>query len=108
MRVQRLDEFLKDFGRTAKPTMNMSIYQADYKCGCGKIHWFNGNEYIICESFYKVMVYCPEGAAFVNSLKIKTFMFFKFKGFETLASAKLQSEEDNIAITTLASYVRMV
>ncbi|MDA8740767.1 hypothetical protein N9M73_06545 [Rhodobacteraceae bacterium] len=107
MRLKSVDEFLEDFGLTAKPRMNVSIYQADYQCGCGKIHWFNGDEYIICEGYYKVMVYCPEGAAFVNSLKIKTFMLFKFKGFETLASAKLQTEEDVATITTLASYVRM-
>jgi hypothetical protein len=83
------DAFMDDFGRAAKPTMNMSIYRDNYKYACGNSHWFDERIAIVCEGLMKVMLICPENPAYVTAVKIKTFLVFKFKGFESLAGTKI-------------------
>ena|GEM_PF-1493128 len=98
LKVTDFEGFAEDFGRVAKPVMDMSIYRDSFQCACGKSHWFDENIDIVCEGLKKVMVVCPENAAFLTSLKIKTFLMFKFKGFESLAGAHLQSQNEIDAV----------
>lgn len=106
MRMMGFEDFAEDFGRAAKPTMNMSIYRGDFQCACGQPHWFDELIDIVCEGLMKVMVVCPLDRSYVTSVKIKTFMMVKFKGFESLAGTRLQSVEDVAALTTIRKVVR--
>jgi hypothetical protein len=108
MKILDFESFAEDFGRAAKPIMDMSIYRDSFQCACGKSHWFDEEIDIICEGLMKIMVVCPADAAFLTSLKIKTFMVFKFKGFESLAGTHLESEEDRVGMQTIYSYVRQI
>jgi hypothetical protein len=108
MKILSLEKFVSDFGRAAKPTMDMSIYRDSFACACGQSHWFDERIDIICQGFgMKVMVVCPKDPSFLTSIKIKTFMVFKFKGFETLSGARLQTSQDNILLNTIRSAVRV-
>ena len=106
MRMMRFDDFANDFGRAAKPTMNMSIYRDNFQCACGQSHWFDERIDIVCEGLMKVMVICPKDASYVTSLKIKTFMIVKFKGFESLAGTQITSIEDRAALMAIRMAVR--
>ena len=107
VKMMNFECFADDFGRAAKPVMNMSIYRDNFQCACGKSHWFDEEIDIICEGLMKIMVVCPNDPTFLTSLKIKTFMVFKFKGFVSLAGTHLKGEEDMIAAQTIRSLVRM-
>jgi len=98
MKTMDFESFVEDFGRAAKPIMDMSIYRDSFQCACGKSHWFDEEIDIICEGLMKIMVVCPADAAFLTSLKIKTFMVFKFKGFESLAGAHLKNQNEIDAV----------
>lgn len=106
MKLMSFESFMEDFGNAIKPTMNMSIYRDSFACACGKSHWFDERVDIVCEGRMKVMVTCPENSSYVSSLKIKTFMVFKFKGFETLAGMKLKDEQDEIGLNLVRRVVR--
>jgi hypothetical protein len=105
--LMEFGDFLERFGRTARPTMNMSIYRDSFVCGCGDVHWFDDRIDIICEGLMKVMVHCPVDSTYVNSLKIKTFMLFKFKGFENQGATRITNEVEVAAYAMLRSLVRM-
>lgn len=107
MKMMNFDNFADDFGNAIKPTMDMSIYRDNFQCSCGETHWFDEDIDIICEGLMKVMVVCPNDPAFLTSLKIKTFMLFKFKGFVSLSGTHLKSKEDVLAMQTIRSFVRM-
>jgi hypothetical protein len=106
MKMMKFEDFARDFGRAAKPTMNMSIYRDNFECACGKSHWFDDEIDIVCEGLMKVMVVCPQDRSFVTSLKIKTFMIVKFKGFESLAGSHPISSQDQAALMAIKSVVR--
>lgn len=99
-------DFAENFGRAAKPVMNMSIYRDSFKCACGNSHWFDERINIVCEGLMKVMVTCPEDSSYLTSLKIKTFMVFKFKGFESLSGTRLVNQEDYITLDTMRRLFR--
>lgn len=107
MKLMGFEDFVDKFGRAAKPTMDMSIYRDSFECGCGQRHWFDEGIDIICEGFMKVMVHCPEDPTYVNSLKIKTFMIFKFKGFENLGATRTTSVGEAALVRTVYRAVRM-
>lgn len=94
MKLMNFERFANDFGRAVKPTMNMSIYRDSFQCSCGQSHWFDERIDIVCEGLMKVMVVCPNDPSYLTSLKIKTFLIVKFKGFESLAGTHLESQED--------------
>ena len=100
------EKFSNDFGRAAKPTMNMSIYRDNFQCACGQSHWFDERIDIICEGLMKVMVICPNDTTYLTSLKIKTFMMFKFKGFESLAGTHLESQDEIVALRAMRTLFR--
>jgi len=100
--MMAFEEFGAFFGRAAKPRMNMSIYRDVFECACGQSHWFDERQIdIICDGFSKVMVACPNDSTYITSLKIKTFMIFKFIGFESLAGTHLTSLQDHAAMRVL-------
>lgn len=107
MRILDFDSFVDDFALVAKPTMNMSIYKGNYNCACGKSHRFGEHINIICEGLMKVMVTCPDDIKYVTSVKIKTFLVFKFKGFESLAATKIKTEMDAFKLQAIYDYVRL-
>jgi hypothetical protein len=106
MKMLRLGNFLENFGRAAPPIMDMSIYRDNFKCACGKTHWFDEFIQIICEGFQKVMVFCPEDQKYITNLKIKTFLIFKFKGFESLAGTHIETTEDEITLKAIKLTMR--
>lgn len=95
MKIMSFSEFLDSFGKAVKPSMNMSIYRDEFKCSCGESHWFDEGINIVCDGFQKVMVTCPNDSSYLTSLKIKTFMMFKFKGFESLAGTRIKNQQEN-------------
>ena len=95
MKIMSFSEFLDSFGKAVKPSMNMSIYRDEFKCSCGESHWFDESINIVCDGFQKVMVTCPNDSSYLTSLKIKTFMMFKFKGFESLAGTRIKNQQEN-------------
>jgi hypothetical protein len=101
------DDFTRDFGRAAKPTMNMSIYRDNFDCACGRSHWFDERINIVCEGFMKIMVTCPDDDSYLTSLKIKTFVLVKFRGFESLAGTRLANDNDRQALIAIRMAVRM-
>ncbi len=105
--MMSFDDFARDFGRAAKPTMNMSIYRDNFDCACGRSHWFDERINIVCEGLMKVMVTCPDDESYLTKLKIKTFMVVKFKGFESLAGTRLADEIDRQALSALRMAVRI-
>lgn len=107
MKMLSFEDFAHNFGRAAKPTMNMSIYRDNFACACGRSHWFDERINIICEGLMKVMVTCPDDDSYLTSLKIKTFMMVKFKGFESLAGTRLANENDRQALSAIRMAVRM-
>ena len=107
MRTLSFEGFLQDFGNAAPNTMNMSIYRDSFHCACGRSHWFDESIDVVCQgSLMKVMVTCPEDPSYITSLKIKTFMLVKFKGFDSLAGTRISSDEDALTFTTLRQYMR--
>ncbi len=40
MKMLGFEQFMDDFGRAAKNTMNLSVYRDNFKCACGQNHWF--------------------------------------------------------------------
>lgn len=106
MKTMNFESFLNDFGRAAKPTMDMSIYRDNFQCACGKSHWFDEGIDIICEGLMKVMVVCPDDSSYLTSLKIKTFLLVKFKGFESLAGTQLKSQSDVESVGTMRALFR--
>lgn len=107
VRILKFADFVQDFGKAAKPTMNMSIYRDKFECACGQSHWFDQFVDIVCEgSVMKVMVVCPTDSSFLTSLKIKTFMVVKFKGFESLAGTHISSPSEKLALESIRTFVR--
>lgn len=102
MKLMPSEDFWKDFGNAARQTMNLSIYRDGFECSCGKKHWFDESIDVICQGWgQKLVVICPDDSAYLTSLKIKTFMVFKFKGFESLAGTHLTSQADKVCLQVL-------
>lgn len=106
MKIMPFQRFVEDFGRSAKPVMNMSIYQDNFQCACGQSHWFDSRIKIVCEGLMKVMVVCPQDSSFVTSLKIKLFMLVKFKGFESLAGTQVKTPAEEAGLKAIYLAVR--
>lgn len=107
MKMMSFDGFMDAFGNAAPNTMNMSIYRDNFQCACGRNHWFDESIDIVCQGFMKkIMVTCPNDFSYITSLKIKTFMVFKFQGFESLAGTHLSESEDITAFASIRQYMR--
>jgi hypothetical protein len=106
MKMMSFERFAADFGRAVKPTMNMSDLRDTFQCSCGQSHWFDERIDRICDGFQKVMVSCPNDPSYVTSLKIKTFMIVKFKGFESLAGSRIASQEEKVLVLTMRAVLR--
>lgn len=107
MKMMSFNDFAKDFGNSAPNSMNMSIYRDNFQCACGQSHWFDESITVVCQGgLMKIMVICPNDSSYLTSLKIKTFMVFKFKGFESLAGTHLSSNGDFTAFNAIRQYMR--
>lgn len=107
MKMMSFEGFMNDFGKAAPNSMNMSIYRDNFQCACGRSHWFDESIDVACQGgFMKIMVICPYDSSYITSLKIKTFMMFKFKGFESLAGSHLSNSEDFIEFSSILQYMR--
>ena len=101
------DSFMQDFGKSAPNTMNTSIYRDNFNCACGRKHWFDESIEVVCQGgIMKLMVACPVDPTYITSIKIKTFMVVKFKGFESLAGTKISTNEDTVAFDAIRQYMR--
>lgn len=107
MKMMSFEGFMNDFGKAAPNSMNMSVYRDNFQCACGRSHWFDESIDVVCQGgLMKIMVICPDDSSFLTSLKIKTFMVFKFKGFESLSGTHLSGSEDAIAFASIRQYMR--
>lgn len=107
MRMLGFEAFMEDFGKAAPNTMNMSIYRDNFQCACGRSHWFDESIQIVCQGgIMKIMVVCPDDPSNITSVKIKTFMVVKFKGFESLAGTRVANDQDRIAFQSVRQYMR--
>lgn len=106
MKVMAFDRFMDDFGRAARNTMNLSVYRDSFRCACGKDHWFDESIDVVCQGLMKLMVVCPDDPTYLTSIKIKTFLVVKFKGFESLAGTRLEDEQDVEAFAAVRRYMR--
>lgn len=95
MKMLNYEDFMRDFGKMAKQTMNLSIYKGQWQCACGKSHNFNEHTLDIIGqgAVMRLMIMCPDDPHYVTNVKIKTFMIFKFLGFESLSGAKMTDKE---------------
>ncbi len=109
MKMMSFEGFMNDFGKAAPNSMNMSVYRDNFQCACGRSHWFDESIDVVCQGgLMKIMVICPDDSSFLTSLKIKTFMVFKFKGFESLSGTHLSGSEDAIAFASIRQYMRRI
>lgn len=107
MRMLNFEQFAQAFGNVAPNTMNMSIYRDNFQCACGSSHWFDENADVVCQGAgMTIIVVCPDDPTYVTGVKIKTFMVFKFKGFESFAGTKVRSESDVTAFRALRQITR--
>ena len=107
MKMLSFDSFMQDFGNAAPNTMNLSIYRDNFHCACGRSHWFDESIEVVCQGgVMKLMVICPDDPTYITSIKIKTFMVVKFKGFESLAGTQMSSNEDVVAFNSIRQYMR--
>ena len=105
MKMMNFENFAEDFGKAGPNAMNMSIYRDNFQCACGQAHWFDESIDIVCQGVMKVMVKCPIDPTYITSLKIKTFMLVKFKGFESLAGSHISTEEDAMAFASIRHFM---
>lgn len=94
MKMMNLEAFFNDFGKAAPNTMNLSMYRDDFKCACGDTHWFDERIDILCQGYWKLVIFCPDNSDHLTSVKIKTILGIKFKGFESLAGCETSTFED--------------
>lgn len=107
MRMMQFNRFCDDFGSVARNTMNLSIYRDNFQCACGRAHWFDDSIDVLCQgSGMKLMVFCPVDSSYLTSIKIKTFMVVKFKGFESLAGTHLETAQDESLLSAIRIAVR--
>lgn len=99
--MKSVQAFFNDFGKAAKNTMNLSMYNDGFRCACGDTHWFDNSIRVLCQGYWKIVVYCPIDPEFLTSVKIKTILGVKFKGFETLDVTHVQTEEDRLTFVVL-------
>ena len=80
MKMLNYKDFMRDFGKIAKQTMNLSIYNGQWQCACGKSHNFNEHALDIIGqgAVMRLMIMCPDDPHYVTNVKIKTFMVFKW------------------------------
>ena len=105
MKMMTFEKFAEYFGKAGPNAMDMSIYRDSFQCACGRAHWFDESIEIICQGFMKVMVTCPVDPTYITSLKIKTFMMVKFKGFDSLAGSHISTEEDALAFAAIRHFM---
>ncbi len=105
--MKSFEDFISDFNNVSPNSMNMSIYRDSFQCACGQSHWFDESIDVVCQApIMKIIVTCPNNPSYITSLKIKTFMMFKFKGFESLAGTHLSKNEDVIAFAAIRNVLR--
>jgi hypothetical protein len=108
MKMMSFEGFMNDFGKAAPNSMNMSVYRDNFQCACGRSHWFDESMDVVCQGgLMKIMVICPDDSSYITSLKIKTFMVFKFKGFESLCwHPSYPTAKTLIAFASIRQYMR--
>ncbi|WP_368933643.1 hypothetical protein [Brevundimonas naejangsanensis] len=108
MRMLPFEKFAESFGNAIKPQMNMSIYSGDYECACGRSHRFDSNfTKLLAEGAMRVMIQCPVKSDFLTNVKIKTFMVFKFKGFESECGTELKTTEERQLVEVMTRVLAM-
>jgi len=108
MRMLPYEKFAEAFGNAIKPQMDMSIYNGDYECACGRSHKFDRYfTKMLAEGAMRVMIQCPDNADFLTNVKIKTFMVFKFKGFESESGTELKTPEERQMVEVLTRVLAM-
>jgi hypothetical protein len=99
--VKSLQKFFTDFGRVAKNRMNLSTYNDGFRCACGETHWFDDSIRVFCQGYWKIVIFCPSDPTYLTSIKIKTLLGVKFRGFETLDVTQIKTEEDRLTLLVL-------
>jgi hypothetical protein len=101
MKTNDMDAFLQSIGRAMKVRMDLSLYDGDYNCACGKSHHYGAHVELLCQGNWLVVMVCPENPDYLTCVKIKMFMMVKFKGFESLSGYHIQSIEDKVMLHSI-------
>lgn len=99
--MKSVQSFFDGFGNASKNTMNLSMYNDGFLCACGETHWFDAGINVLCQGYWKIVVFCPNDPTYLTSLKIKTILGVKFKGFKTLDVSHVSTEEDRLTLVVL-------
>lgn len=101
VRCLNVDEQIDLFGRSIKPVMNMSAYVARFECLCGSAHILNERISILREGMMKILALCPIDPSYIVTVKIKTFMGFKFQGLDTICGSRIRTHRERVQIGQL-------
>lgn len=94
MKSNNMDAFLESIGVAMRVRMDLSLYDGDYDCACGKKHHYGPHINLLCQGKWRVVMECPESPDYLTCVKIKMFMMVKFIGFESLSGYHIQNEEE--------------
>jgi hypothetical protein len=106
MKTNDMDAFLESIGVAIKVRMDLSLYDGDYNCACGKSHHYGYHVNLLCQGKWRVVMECPENPDYLTCVKIKMFMMVKFKGFESLSGYHIQSDKDRVLLHSAFNSLR--
>ncbi len=92
MKSNNMYAFLESIGVAMRVRMNLSLYDGDFDCACGKKHHYGSHIKLLCQGKWRVVMECPDNPDYLTCVKIKMFMMAKFKGFESLSGYCIQNE----------------
>jgi hypothetical protein len=88
-------DFIEVIGPMMKNRMDMSFFNGEYDCVCGKKHIMQSS-LILAQGKWKVLTKCPEDNRCFTFVEIKTgFLRMGFKGFESLNGLVCSDEEES-------------
>jgi hypothetical protein len=95
MNEQSMEGFLNSLGNVMSVRMNLSLYEGEFDCACGKKHEFGNHIRLLCQGSWSVVMECPDDADYLTYVKIKMFLMVKFKGFKKLSGYHVKNEREN-------------
>ena len=106
MKINNMDNFLESIGIAMRVRMDLSLYDGDFECACGKRHRYGPHINLLCQGKWRVVMECPENPDYLTCVKIKMFMMVKFKGFESLSGYHIQNEEERLILHSTFNSLR--
>lgn len=107
MNKNNLEDFIMSISSNImKVRMDLSLYNGDYDCACGKKHQYGPHITLLCQGKWRVVMQCPDNPDYLTCVKIKMFLLVKFKGFEAISGYKLKNQEERIGYQYMLNQLR--